>query len=79
MNIKLIKCLDLYMDAHHIFELKAPEAAEVLDKAGLLNNSKNGLPLRNKLRNGEFEQWAYQIGHTWHIKRSNIKWPNPQK
>lgn len=79
MNFKLIKCLDLYMDAHHISELGAPEAAEVLDKAGLLNNSKNGLPLREKLRDGEFEQWAYQIGNTWHIKRSNIKWPNPQK
>lgn len=77
--IKLIKCLDLYMDVNHISEIGAPEASEVLDKAGLLKNHKNGLPLRDKLREEKFGEFAYQIGNTWHIKRSSIKWPNPNK
>lgn len=74
---KLIKYLDRYMDMNHISELSAPDAAEILDKAGLLKDreDRKGLPLRDILRNGDFGEYAYQIGKTWHIKRSNIKWP----
>lgn len=79
MDLKLIKCLDLYMDTNHLTEIGAPEAAEVLDREGLLKNSKHGFPLRKKLRDGKFEQYAYQIGSTWHIKRSDIPWPTTKK
>lgn len=80
LQYKLIKCIDLYMDANHISEMSAPNAAEVLDKAGLLKDSttRRGLPLRDILRDGGFGEFAYQIGSTWHIKRSGIKWPAAQ-
>ena len=81
MQYKLIKCLDFYMDANHIKEMSAPAAAEVLEKAGLLKDSdlRKGLPLRDLLRDGEFGEWAYQIGSIWHIKRSSIKWTEKKK
>lgn len=65
------------MDMNHISELSAPDAAEVLERAGLLKDrqDRKGLPLRDILRNGDFGEYAYQIGNTWHIKRSNIQWP----
>lgn len=77
LQYKLIKCLDIYMDTIHVSEMSAPDAAEVLEKAGLLKDStlRKGLPLRDILRDGGFGEFAYQIGSTWHIKRSNIKWP----
>lgn len=78
LQYKLIQCLDRYMDLNHLSEMSAPAAAEVLEKAGLLKDSdlRKGLPLRDLLRAGEFGEWAYQIGSTWHIKRSSIKWPD---
>lgn len=81
IQYKFIKCLDSYIDTNHIGELTAPEAAEVLEKAGLLKDSdlRKGLPLRDLLRAGEFGEWAYQIGSIWHIKRSSIKWPKKKK
>lgn len=64
------------MDKNHISVLKATEAAEVLDRAGLLKDNmvRKGLPLRNKLRAGEFGELAYQVGRFWYIKRSNNRW-----
>lgn len=77
IQYKLIKCIDLYMDLHHITEMSAPAAAEVLERASLLQDSdiRRGLPFREILRSGCYGDWAYQIGNTWHIKRSSIKWP----
>lgn len=76
MDINIIRYLDKYMDANHLTELLAPEAAEILDKAGLLKDStlRKGLPLRRLLRAGEYEPWAYQVGRRWHIRRSSNKW-----
>lgn len=74
LQVKLIRCLDRYMDRNGIRELSAPAAAEVLDKAGLLKDSdtRPGKPLRDILRDGGFERYAYQIGREWHIRRSDI-------
>lgn len=74
MDINIIRCLDKYMDANHLTELLAPEAAEILDKSNILRNYKDGLPLRRILRAGEYEPWAYQVGRRWHIRRSSNKW-----
>lgn len=77
LEYKLIKCIDRNMDQNHLMELSAPGAAEVLEKAGLHQDSdtKGGKPLREIFRAGGYGEWAYQIGDTWHIKRSSIKWP----
>lgn len=68
----LINCLNNYMEQNHISELSAPDAAEILDRAGLLkdNPDRKGLPLRRILRDGGFGDNAYQIGRIWHIRKS---------
>ena len=53
-------------------EVRAPEAARWLDKAGLLTDRKDGLPLRNLLRAGRIagqEQRPDQKNGTWFIRR----------
>ena len=53
-------------------EVRAPEAARWLDKAGLLTDRKGGLPLRNLLRAGRIagqEQRPDQKNGTWFIRR----------
>ena len=53
-------------------EVRAPEAARWLDKAGLLRNYRNGLPLRRLLRAGRIagqEQHPNQKNGTWFIRR----------
>lgn len=69
---KMIEYLDHWMVKNHIKELPAVKAAEILDAAGLLKDSKNrpGLPLRNKLRDSKFPH-AYQRGNHWFIPCSN--------
>lgn len=49
----------------------AVEANALLEKAGILNDSKNrpGSPLRKKLRAGELPH-AYQVGRKWVIPLS---------
>lgn len=69
---QIIEYLDHWMMENHIKELRAVQAAEILDKAGILRDSKHrpGLPLRNKLRNAEIPH-AYQSGRYWYIPCSN--------
>ena len=53
-------------------EVRAPEAARWLDKAGLLTDRKGGLPLRNLLRAGRIagqEQRPDEKNGTWFIRR----------
>ena len=53
-------------------EVRAPEAARWLDKAGLLTDRKGGLPLRNLLRAGRIagqEQRPDKKNGTWFIRR----------
>ena len=53
-------------------EIRAPEAARWLDKAGLLTDRKGGLPLRNLLRAGRIagqEQRPDEKNGTWFIRR----------
>ena len=70
---KIIECLDSWMIRNHKSEITAVQAAEILDKEGLLKDSKlrPGLPLRKKLRNNEIPQ-AYQKGRYWYIPKSNV-------
>lgn len=69
---KIIEFLDRYIEMNHITELRAVQAAEILDKADILTDSKTkpGLPLRKKLRNGDIPH-AYQLGVHWFIPHSN--------
>ena len=69
---QIIEYLDHWMIKNHTKELSAVQAAEILDKAELLKDSKHrhGLPLRNKLRNSEIPH-AYQRGRHWFIPLSN--------
>lgn len=71
-NNKIIECLDSWLKNKHKLKVSVVEAAEILDKAGLLKNSKSrpGQPLRKKLRNHEIPH-AYQIGVKWYIPNSN--------
>ena len=68
----IISILDHYMIENNLASLTAVEAAELLDKRGILKDSKlrKGLPLRNILRDGGIPH-AYQIGNRWHIPRSS--------
>ena len=53
-------------------EVRAPEAARWLDKAGLLTDRKGGLPLRNLLRAGRIagqQQRPDQKNGAWFIRR----------
>ena len=53
-------------------EVRAPEAARWLDKAGLLTDRKGGLPLRNLLRAGRIagqQQRPDRRNGTWFIRR----------
>lgn len=53
-------------------EVRAPEAAQWLDKAGLLRNYKRGLPLRRLLRAGRIagqEQRSNEKDGSWFIRR----------
>lgn len=72
-NIKrMIECLDSWMTQNHRKELGAVEAAEILDKAGLLKDSKArpGAPLRKILRNNEIPH-ARKINRNWNIPKSD--------
>lgn len=68
---QIIQCIDLWLEQNHETEVAAVQAAEILDKAGLLKDSKSrpGLPLRNKLRDNEIPH-AYQRGSYWYIPHS---------
>ena len=53
-------------------EVRAPEAAAWLDRAGLLRNDRNGLPLRRLLRAGRIagqEQRPDRKNGAWWIRR----------
>ena len=65
---QIIEYLDHWMIKNHTKELSAVQAAEILDKAGLLKDSSTrpGKPLRDKLRKKELPH-AYQNGVRWFI------------
>lgn len=68
----IISTLDNYIERNGIDELTAVEAAEILDGAGILNDSSSrpGKPLRDILRAGEIEH-AYQLSNgRWFISHS---------
>lgn len=68
----IISVLDNYIERNGIYTLTAVEAAEILDKAGILNDSlsRPGKPLRDILRVGEIEH-AYQLSNgRWFIPHS---------
>lgn len=71
-NKQIIECLDSWLNQNHKLEVNAVQAAEILDKAGLLRDSKSrpGQPLRKKLRNHDLPH-AYQNGVNWYIPKSN--------
>lgn len=63
-NIDLIiKKIDEYLEKNNLNEVKAVEAAEYLDKIGVLKDSKSrpGLPLRELLRDGLIPSAEYRI------------------
>ena len=63
-NIDLIiKKIDEYLEKNNLKEVKAVEAAEYLDKIGVLKDSKSrpGLPLRELLRDGLIPSAEYRI------------------
>lgn len=68
----IISTLDKYIERNGIDALTAVEAAEILDEAGILNDSSSspGKPLRNILRSGEIKH-AYQLSNgRWFIPHS---------
>ncbi|MCM1531722.1 MAG: hypothetical protein NC048_04185 [Bacteroides sp.] len=68
-NSTIIECLCRWMEQNHRTELDAVQAAEILDRAGILKDSaaRPGKPLRDKLWNGEIPH-AYQTAdRRWHI------------
>ena len=78
MKIDLInKCLDKHLETTGQRYITAIEANEILEKSGMLPDSKNrpGKPLRDLLRKGVFPH-AYQSGGKgsgWRIPRSNFE------
>ena len=71
--------LDEYLQKTGRESIGAVEANALLDKAGILkdNPQRPGLPLRNKLRNGELP-YAYQVagkGSEWVIPLSTAERP----
>lgn len=80
---QIIEYLDRWMITNHTKELSAVQAAEILDKAGLLKDSSTrpGKPLRDKLRKKELPH-AYQNGVHWFIpcsKKSTASLLNASK
>lgn len=72
----IVEFLDTHLRRHGLSEVSAVEAARLLDRAGLLNDSqaKPGKPLRDKLRKGLLPH-AYQVsgkGSEWRIPQSGI-------
>ncbi len=69
--IKIIYCLDKWLEQNNEKEITAMAAASILDKAGLLKDSKSrpGKPLRKKLCSGEIPS-AYKRGRNWFIAHS---------
>lgn len=68
----IISTLDKYIEKNDIDALTAVEAAEILDEAGILNDSSSrpGKLLRDILRAGEIEH-AYQLNNgRWFIPHS---------
>ena len=65
---KIIKYLDDYLMKNHIQFISAPEANQILEEAGLLNDSiqRPGKPLRKLLRAGYFPH-AYKNNGRWVI------------
>lgn len=71
----IINYLDKYLQTTGRKSISPVEANAILEKAGLLKDSKSrpGLPLRKMLRNGELPH-AYQVSGKWIIPLSkNIK------
>lgn len=69
------KFLDEYLQTTGRESIGAVEANALLDKAGILKDNPQGLPLRNKLRKGELP-YAYQVagkGSEWVIPLSTAK------
>jgi hypothetical protein len=71
----IIAHLDKHIEQNNMKPLRPVTANEILEKAGLLNDSKHrrGLPLRNILREGLIPH-AYQEGgkgSNWFIPHSN--------
>ncbi|MCH5238184.1 MAG: hypothetical protein J1E95_10385 [Muribaculaceae bacterium] len=63
-NIELIiRKIDEYLEKNNLNEIKAVEAAEYLDRIGVLKDSKDrpGLPLRNILRDNLIPNAEYRI------------------
>lgn len=68
----IISTLDKYIERNRIDALTAVEAAEILDEAGILNDSSSrpGKPLRDILRSGYIKH-AYQLSNgRWFIPLS---------
>ncbi len=69
----MVLCIDQYLEREHLNEVTAVEAAQVLERAGLLKDypQRRGLPLRKLLRAGRFNPHAYKKnGHWWYIPHS---------
>ncbi|MDE6715232.1 MAG: hypothetical protein K2J74_01990 [Muribaculaceae bacterium] len=72
-KIELMKrCLDDYMAKNNLAFITPPDANAVLEKAGLLRDSKarRGAPLRILLRDGKFNN-AVRDKEGWKIYPSN--------
>ena len=67
----IINFLDKCIEQKHVNKLSAVEAAELLDKVGILKDSvsRKGKPLRDILRAGLIPH-AYQVGTLWFIPLS---------
>lgn len=58
----IIKMIDEYLEKNHLEEISAVEAAQILDKKGILKDSASrpGLPLRNILRDNKIPNAVYK-------------------
>lgn len=65
--------LQQYLEAGGMYKLSAVDAARVLDRAGLLSDSKSrpGRPLRELLRRGRIRGAAQEANGRWFIRRAS--------
>ena len=68
---EIIQFIDDYLENNNLESISAVDANRLLDEKGLLkdSDSRKGLPLRKKLRNGEIPH-AYQTEVFWRIPSS---------
>jgi hypothetical protein len=70
---EIIAAIDSYLEQHRKNYVTPSEAAELLDRRGLIEDNpypRQGLPVRRMLRKGKIPH-AYQVNRRWYIPHSH--------